>query len=233
MAPNGRSASRAVRPVSGVAGCTSPSIRRTTLPGSALFGESWFRLFLFVRLWAMDKSSELKKIEKEISTCRICKKDSIGLLVFGEGNINAKIIFVGEAPGKKEAATGKPFIGRSGQLLRQNIRKIGLKEKDVYISSPVKYLPKRGTPSKQQIAHGMTHFREQLKIINPNIFVLMGSVAALAVLGQFVPVAKMHGQTIKKDGKIYFISYHPAAAIRFVKYKSIFESDFRKLKKLL
>src|ERR1043166_605202 len=101
----------------------------------------------------MNKRKELERIAKEIASCKICKRNSIGKPVPGEGNPNARIIFVGEAPGKTEAATGRPFVGRSGKFLRTNIQKIGLNDvKDVYITSPVKYLPKRGTPDKRQIA---------------------------------------------------------------------------------
>ncbi len=179
------------------------------------------------------KQKALEKIAAEILKCRICKRDSIGLPVPGEGNPNAKIVFIGEAPGKQEALTGRPFIGRSGKFLRANLETIGLAEKDVYITSPVKYLPKKGTPTKQQIAHGRTHFLKQLEIINPKIIVLMGSVAALGTLGEPIAVAKLHGTTLKKDGRIYFFSYHPAAAIRFAKFRSVFSNDFKKLKKLL
>lgn len=156
------------------------------------------------------------------------------MAVPGEGNPNAKIVFIGEAPGKTEAATGRPFVGRSGNFLRTNIRKIGLDDLgDVYITSPVKYLPKRGTPDKKQIAHGMLHLQKQLDIINPKIIVLMGSVAAFGVLGEFVPVGKLHGKTINKNRRTYFISYHPAAAIRFFKFRKVFSNDFKNLKKML
>jgi uracil-DNA glycosylase family 4 len=181
-----------------------------------------------------DKVKLLNKIAREIEACKICKKASIGLPVVGEGNPNAKVVFIGEAPGKQEAATGRPFIGRSGKFLRENIQAIGLDDiKDVYITSPVKYLPKRGTPDKKQIAHGMIHLTKQLDAIDPKIIVLMGSTATLGVLGEFVPVAKQHGTVIKKDNKTFFISYHPAAAIRFFKFRKVFSDDFKKLKKLL
>lgn len=182
----------------------------------------------------MNKAIALAKIARQINACRICRKKSIGRPVTGEGNPNARIVFIGEAPGKNEAATGRPFVGRSGNFLRDNIRKIGLDDlKEVYITSPVKYLPQKGTPDKKQIAHGMAHLQKQLNIINPEIIVLMGRVAALGVLGEFVPVAKMHGRTINKGGRTNFISYHPAAAIRFFKFRKVFSDDFKKLKKML
>ncbi|MBX4186723.1 MAG: uracil-DNA glycosylase [Candidatus Doudnabacteria bacterium] len=181
-----------------------------------------------------DKQKALDKIAKEIVACKICKQKSLGLPVIGEGNSNAKIVFVGEAPGKKEAESGRPFVGRSGKFLRENIRRVGLDDtKDVYITSPVKYLPKRGTPDKVQIAHGMIHLQKQLDIIKPKLIVLLGSTAALGVLGEFVPVAQKHGQIIKKMGLTYFISFHPAAAIRFAKFRPIFAKDFKKLKNLI
>lgn len=151
----------------------------------------------------------------------------------GEGSAGAKIVFIGEAPGKKEALSGRPFIGRSGALLRSAIKGIGLRERDVYITSPVKYLPKRGTPTPAQILHGRIHLQKQLSVINPKVIVLMGRVAALGVLDQFIPVATQHGQTLSRDGRSYFFSYHPAAAIRFVKFRQVFLDDFKKLKKLL
>jgi len=143
----------------------------------------------------VNKAKALDKIAAEILRCKICKRDSIGKPVAGEGNPDAKIVFIGEAPGKTEAIIGRPFIGRSGQFLRANIRKIGLDDlRDVYITSPVKYLPKKGTPSNAQIIHGKTHLIKQLKIIQPKIIVLMGSVATLAVLEEKISIAKSHGQ---------------------------------------
>jgi uracil-DNA glycosylase len=182
----------------------------------------------------MDKMKALEKIAQEISVCKICKRGSLGLPVAGEGNPDAKIAFIGEAPGKTEAATGRPFVGRSGKLLRSSIQELGLDDlKGVFITSPVKYLPKAGTPDKKQIAHGMTHLQKQLNVINPEIIVLLGATATYGILEERLPVAKMHGQKLNRGGRQYFISYHPAAALRFPKLRKVFLSDFRKLKKLV
>lgn len=183
----------------------------------------------------MDKQKEIKKIEKEIENCRICKIGKSGKAVVGEGNINAKIMFVGEAPGKNESKTGRPFIGRSGKLLRGFItQNLGLKESDVYITSPVKYLPNRGTPTTADIKHGNIHFLKQVKIINPKIMVLLGSTAAFAVLDEKIPVLKRHGGIIKRGNVDYFLTLHPAAVLRFPgKFKRIYEEDFKKLKDFL
>lgn len=180
----------------------------------------------------MNKQHELDKIAKDIERCQVCKIGKIGKAVPGEGNPDADIVFMGEAPGKQEANSGRPFIGRSGQLLRKNIRAIGLDENDVFITSPVKYLPLRGTPTTEDIVHGLIHTNKQLAVIQPKIIVLLGSTASFAVLGEKISVMKRHGEILKKDNRTYFLTIHPAAAIRFVKFKSVFETDFKKIKEL-
>lgn len=184
----------------------------------------------------MNKQAALDKIAKEIDNCDECKIAKNGVAVPGEGNPDADVVFIGEAPGKQEAITGHPFIGRSGQMLRKLIRSIGFDdEKDVYITSPVKYLPDRGTPTSADIAHGRLHLMEQFKVIQPKVVMLLGRVAAEGVLQKKVAVASEHGHVIEeKDGIKYFLTVHPAAALRFPnKYKGPLEEDFKKLKKLL
>jgi DNA polymerase len=182
----------------------------------------------------MNKQKELDKVAEEIEACGVCKVGKVGVAVPGEGDADASVVFIGEAPGKTEAKTGRPFVGRSGQLLRKMIQGIGLNdEKDVYITSPVKYLPEKGTPSPGEIAHGRIHLMKQLEIIDPKVIVLMGSVAAQGVLEQKIPVKTEHGKTIKKDGKTYFITVHPAAGLRFPPLRKIFIQDFSQLKMLL
>lgn len=181
----------------------------------------------------MNKQAELDKIAREIELCEVCKKDAIGKAVPGEGNPDADIMFVGEAPGKTEAATGRPFIGRSGKLLRKLINEAGLNEGDVYITSPVKYLPVYGTPKKEDIEHGRQYMERQIQIINPKVIVLLGSVAAQAILGEKIPVSTRHGEVIERNGRKYFITVHPAAALRFTRMKDMLLSDFHKLKSIV
>lgn len=185
---------------------------------------------------SMNKQQELDSIAQEIELCALCKVGKIGIAVPGAGNPDAKVVFIGEAPGKQEAVTGEPFIGRSGKLLRKLIQSIGLDDKhDVYITSPVKYLPERGTPTSEEIAHGRTHLMKQLEIIKPKLVVLMGRVAAEGVLQKKVAVVKEHGEVIEqKNGVRYFLTYHPAAVLRFPeKYHSAVETDIQSIQKLL
>jgi len=180
----------------------------------------------------MNKKKGLDKIAEEIDNCKICIVGKSGVAVPGEGNPDADIVFIGEAPGRKEAETGRPFIGRSGQLLRSLIREVGLKEEDVYITSPVKYLPDRGTPTPADIAHGRIHLMKQFDIIQPKIIVLLGNVATQGVLEMKIPVKSEHGKIIEKDGKKFLVTLHPAAALRFPSLKVLIRVDFEKLKKL-
>jgi uracil-DNA glycosylase family 4 len=180
----------------------------------------------------LDKQKALAKIAKEIENCKICKIGKVGKAVPGEGDANADIVFLGEAPGKKEAETGRPFIGRAGKLLRQMLLEVGIKDEDVYITSPVKYLPEYVTPTDEDIAHGRTHLFKQLKVIEPKIVVLMGNTAVKAVLQEKLHIAKVHGTIVKRDGLTYLITYHPAAPLYAPKLREELKKDFSNLKKL-
>lgn len=175
---------------------------------------------------------KLKKIAEEIGKCSKCKEGKFGLPVPGEGSVAAKIMFIGEAPGRKEAETGRPFVGRSGKLLTELLALIGIDRKNVFITSPVKYYPGKRTPKISEIKHGKIHLFAQIKAIKPKLIVLLGRVAHKALIGS-VKVSKIHGQTIKKDDRLYFSTFHPAAALRFPRIKKLIKGDFVKLKKIL
>jgi uracil-DNA glycosylase family 4 len=181
----------------------------------------------------MTKERALRRIAGEIAGCRFCKKGCTGKAVPGEGDADARVVFVGEAPGREEAKTGRPFVGRSGKLLRQTIREIELAEDEVFITSPVHYLPDQGTPSKEMIHHGREHLFAQLAIIEPDIIVLLGHTACSALLDTKVEITKKHGTIVRKNGRTCFITVHPAYAVRFTKGKELLLRDFTRLKKLL
>lgn len=185
----------------------------------------------------MTKTQLLDQEAVRIAKCRICKIGKVGKAVPGEGNPNAKIVFIGEAPGRTESQTGRPFIGRSGQYLTKLIESAGLVRDYVYITSPVKYFPiinpgehlKGRAPTDVEIAHGKIHLNRQLAIINPKLIILLGSVAAKTLLNEPPKVSRTHGKVIVENGISYFITYHPAAAIRFTKIRKLIEADFQKL----
>ncbi len=181
----------------------------------------------------MDKEQSLRKIAGEIARCRLCKKGGSGKAVPGEGNPDARVVVIGEAPGREEAKVGRPFVGRSGKFLRQAMQDIGLSGDDVFITSPGHYLPIRGVPSKETIVHGREHLFKQLRIIEPEIIVLLGNTACVALLDRKVEIAKEHGAVIKRDGIQFLITFHPAHAMRFPEGKKGFLRDFQKLRRLL
>lgn len=186
-----------------------------------------------MKLTLADKQKALDKIARKIAACKICQQGKVGLPVPGEGSANADVVFIGEAPGKEEAKTGRPFIGRSGKLLRQLITEVGLSEDEVFITSPVKYLPEYVTPTPEDVAHGRIHLMEQFKFIEPKVVVLLGRVAVLAVLQKDIAVAKEHGTIVEKDGLTYLMTYHPAAPLYSPKVKAELLQDFEKLKNLI
>ncbi len=181
----------------------------------------------------MNKQTSLRKIAEEIARCRLCKRGGTGKVVPGEGSPDARVMFIGEAPGKEEAKVGRPFVGRSGSFLRQAIKDIGLPEDDIFITSPGHYLPLSGTPSKEAIIHGREHLFKQLRIIAPEIIVLLGTTASLAVLGRKAETAREHGTVLQGNDAKILLTFHPAYAMRFPEGRKGFLSDFQKLKTLL
>jgi len=181
----------------------------------------------------MDKERLLRKVVRDINRCSLCKKGGTGKAVAGEGRATATIVLVGEAPGKEESKFGRPFIGRSGKFLRMVMANIGLREQQVYITSPVHYLPLRGTPTKAAIIHGRKHLLQQIEIIDPRIVVLLGNTACIAALNNKQELSREHGSVVRLGGRTYFITFHPAYAMRFPEGKAKFICDFAKLKRLI
>jgi uracil-DNA glycosylase family 4 len=181
----------------------------------------------------MNKEKALKRIAHEIARCDLCKKGGTGKAVPGEGSPDARVVFIGEAPGKEEARSGRPFIGRSGKFLRQMIKEAGLNENNVFITSPVHYLPLRGTPAREMIIHGREHLFKQLSVIDPKIIVLLGNTACLSMLDRKVEITRAHGSMIEEEGRTYYVTFHPAYAMRFPEGKKQFIRDFRKLKRII
>ncbi len=181
----------------------------------------------------MNRQKELEKIAREIEQCPACKEGGAGKAVPGEGSADALVMFIGEAPGREEAKTGRPFVGRSGKFLRRMIAGLGIEESAVFITSPVHYLPISGKPSPALIKHGRTHLLRQIEIIKPRLIVLLGNAACRSLIGKNIEIAKEHGTTVEKDNMNLFISCHPAYAVRFPEGKKSFIQDFAALKGLL
>ncbi len=180
------------------------------------------------------KARALESIAKEIAQCPDCRRGKSGLPVPGEGNPDARIAFIGMAPGREEARTGRPFVGRSGVFLDRMLALIGIRRDSVFITSPLKYFPGKKAVKAGDISHGRTHLERQLGVISPRIVVLMGDVAVKALLpDEGLAVSSAHGRIYVRGPAAYFVTFHPAAAMRFPKIRKVMESDFRKLRALI
>ncbi|TET84652.1 MAG: uracil-DNA glycosylase [Candidatus Nealsonbacteria bacterium] len=182
----------------------------------------------------MLKQKKLEKLNKEIKNCKKCplwktRKNAVP----GEGLVNAKIMICGQAPGSEEDKVGRPFIGRAGKFLNQLLKTAGIKREKIYLTSPIKcFPPKNRKPTKKEIEACLPWLIKQIEIIRPKKIILLGEVV-FSVFFQKKELSSFRGSWIKKAGKEYFISYHPAAGLRFPRIKKILEKDFKKIRKII
>jgi len=188
----------------------------------------------------MGKEKELQKLNKKIRNCKKCplwktRKNTVP----GEGPTNAKIMCVGQSPGAMENKTGRPFIGPAGRFLNQLLKIAGIEREKIFITSPLKCLPQpplNRKPTKKEIEDCLPYFKKQIEIINPQKFILLGEIA-FSVFFPKEKLNKFRGKWITlrqaRGKKKYFITYHPAAGLRFPKMRRILEKDFKNLSKSL
>lgn len=171
---------------------------------------------------AAQKAAELEKIAAEVNKCRECDLGSTRTnAVPGEGNPNARIMFVGEGPGADEDAQGRPFVGRAGQLLDKIIAACGLKRSDVYIGNILKCRPPGNRdPRADEIINCLPYLQRQIEIISPEIIVALGAHAARTLLNTTKPIGQLRGQFldyytgIDKPPTKLMATYHPAYLLR-------------------
>jgi uracil-DNA glycosylase family 4 len=145
----------------------------------------------------------------------------------GEGSEKSRLVFVGEAPGAREDESGRPFVGRSGQLLASMIERIGLKREEVFITSILKCRPPGNrAPLKSEVDTCLPYLKRQIDAISPEFVVLLGGVAISSLIGPR-KVSDAHGRFYEDDARTYFMTYHPAAALRFPKIGDRMRADFR------
>jgi DNA polymerase len=180
-----------------------------------------------------DKRAALDQVARQIASCATCRRRGGGSIISGEGNPDAAVVFVGEAPGRSELQLRRPFVGRAGQWLRRAIRNIGLNEQDVYFANSIAYRPVDRKPTRADVAHGRIHLQKQLAIVDPRIVVLLGNTACSSVLQQNVAVRERHGTLVDREGATYLITCHPSAAARFPAIGRAVQRDFQRLKKIL
>jgi DNA polymerase len=178
----------------------------------------------------MNRRISLKELANFIGKCQRCPLWRTRIkTVPGEGPVHAKIIIIGQAPGAKENETGRPFVGRAGRFLDQLLKIGGIARIKVFITSPVKcFPPKNRKPRKEEIDACLPYLEKQIEIVNSKKFILLGETA-FEVFFPDKNFKNSRGKFLTENGKKYFISYHPAAGIRFQKFKKILEKDFRRL----
>lgn len=174
---------------------------------------------------------EIEKVRARIVDCRLCKlyKTRVNA-VPGEGNCNAKIMLVGEAPGKKEDQLGKPFVGMAGKILDQVLDKAGIDRSKIFITNVVKCRPPGNRiPDEEEITACITnHLQRQISIIHPRVICVLGRTALESLLGMKSILAN-RGKTVFRNNVKYFLTIHPAATIYNVKLRSYLEKDMTTL----
>ncbi len=183
----------------------------------------------------MTDPNTLEQLHLQTEECLKCALgESRTNLVFGHGNADADIVFIGEAPGFNEDKQGVPFVGAAGKLLTELLAGIGMDREDVYIANVLKCRPPGNRdPLPEEVAACKPVLFEQLAIINPKVVVTLGAHATRTILGRDVSISKVHGTTFQVDGYTVFPIYHPAAALYARATKELLEEDFRALKEFL
>jgi DNA polymerase len=181
------------------------------------------------------KEKELNSLRREIAKsecCQLCRTRKN--LVFGSGNPEANLMFVGEAPGEDEDAQGLPFVGRAGQLLTKIIESIGLKRNEVYICNILKCRPPNNrAPFPTEILACEPYLKEQIEIIKPKIICALGKFAAQTLLKTQTPITQLRGKFYDYEGIKLIPTFHPAYLLRNPGDKRLVWEDMKKIKKAL
>ena len=177
---------------------------------------------------------ELDSIAEKVKVyenCKLCETRTNA--VPGKGRFDADVIFVGEAPGKNEDIDGEPFVGAAGKRLDMILENTGINRNDVYITNIVKCRPpKNRVPSKQEENACTDFINQEIEIINPKIICIMGNTAYGTLLDG-KEITKNHGRIVEKNGRKFFVTFHPAATIYNQKLVGELKKDFRKLAEFL
>ena len=182
----------------------------------------------------MSAEQELAQIAAEINVCTLCKLHKTAThAVPGEGPANARIMFIGEAPGFNEDRQGRPFVGAAGQFLNELLGLAGLQRSDVFIGNIVKHRPPNNRdPEADELAACMPYLDRQIAAINPRVIVTLGRFS----MSKWFPnerISRIHGQPRWLEGLMFVPMLHPAAALHQPQNRPLIEDDFRRLPEFL
>ena len=189
---------------------------------------------------AGDKKKKIDDVIKDLKDHKSNLQKTAKNLVVYDGNLNAKVMLIGEAPGRDEDQQGIPFVGRAGQLLNKMLLAINLQREDVYITNVVNWRPPDNrTPNDEEILEFLPFLQRQIDIIKPKFIFLLGGVAAKAILSTPLALGKLRGKlheykSLNLDESIPTIaSYHPAFLLRSPQYKKHSWEDLQMLQEKL
>ncbi len=173
-----------------------------------------------------DNLEELEKLTKNCKKCKLYPTRQN--VVFGVGNPNADVMFIGEGPGGDEDRVGEPFVGKAGQLMDKAFDVVGIKREDVYIANIVKCRPPHNRdPEQDEVQACMDYLRNQVIIVKPKIIVLLGRIALQNILGQEYKITASRGKWVEKKEILYMPTWHPAALLRDETKKIDFLNDLK------
>ena len=175
---------------------------------------------------------ELEAAIKDCNKCKLCSGRKN--IVFGVGNKNADIMFIGEGPGADEDIQGEPFVGKAGQLMNKAFEALDIEREKVYIANIVKCRPPSNrNPEQDESKACMDYLRNQVLLVKPKIILLLGSVALKNILGEEYGITNSRGKWIEKKGIWYMPTFHPAALLRDESKKIDFWRDLKLVKEKL
>jgi uracil-DNA glycosylase family 4 len=181
---------------------------------------------------SVNKEKELDKIKQQILSDNITPELAAGAtqLVFGDGNPDAEIVFVGEAPGKNEDEQGLPFVGAAGRFLEEMLAGIGLKRGQVYITNIVKYRPPNNRdPYPDEKVAFLPYLKAQMEVIKPKLVAPLGRHSMEALLPPGLKISQCHGQPKRYKGQVYMPMFHPAAALYNGAMRQTLINDFSRI----
>ena len=173
-----------------------------------------------------EKWEELENSIINCNKCKLCRTRKN--IVFGTGNKNADIMFIGEGPGADEDMQGEPFVGKAGKLMNMAFEILGIKRQEIYIANIVKCRPPGNrNPEQDEATACLNYLRNQVMLVKPKIIVLLGSIALKNILGQEYGITASRGKWIEKRGIWYMPTWHPAALLRDETKKIDFINDLK------
>lgn len=175
-----------------------------------------------------DNWEELEEEAKQCKKCKLCQNRNN--VVFGTGNKQADLMFIGEGPGADEDMQGIPFVGKAGKLMNMAFEAIGLNRDEVYIANIVKCRPPSNrNPQDDEAMACLNYLRNQVILVKPKIIVLLGSVALKNILGKEYGITASRGKLVEKKGILYMPTWHPAALLRDETKKIDFIKDLQQV----